>query len=543
MGAKFAPSYAIIFMGWWELSHIFADNNLYRPMIRLYRRYIDDLLFVWQGDEQSAYDFVNWLNTNEVGLWFTHEYHRDTINFLYLSLRGLPSGRIEKGMYRKPIAWNTLLNAKSCHPNHVPYAVAKGQFIRTKRNCTDTQKYKQEANNLSSRLLERGYKRSVVNKARSEVDKLDRKVLLQENCSKNNKTFEGVTFITNYSAQYNTICEIICKHFKVLIADDLLVPTVEKGIRCAYRKAKTLGNMVAPSEVIKLIQAKHTWLQHKDLAILTSLEGSSTDADLPLQDVDIDVKTCVMEEEVAPLESDANIMERSKRFSGATGRFDEEENLSGKKRRTAVASAGDTVVVCDPSISSTLTSISVSIPSPAVSSAAGAFPVAADFLPIYSIPVTSSSPGPIFSAPVSLPSLVTSAYVSFPYLPLTLKPLDFPTRFSFPTGAGLSLSAPSFFPPQSLGASFASDPGRKPADDLLLQSQRSPVRSPSPAVIFWPHGMEGGPGAPFMEPHGLRRLPSPVPGPARAWLSSAHLCPGRHFGSGGIEQSACGCGG
>ncbi|XP_053575910.1 uncharacterized protein LOC128665698 [Bombina bombina] len=175
-----------------------------------------------------------------------------------------------------------------------------------------------------------------------------------------------------------------------------------------------------------------------------------------------------------------------------------------------------------PPIVSMLSSVPISISSPAVFSAAGAFPVTTAFLPIYYIPVSSPSSGTNFPAPVSLPSLVSSSAISLPTHTLTLGPLDFPTHCAVPDLAGLSLSAPSIPPPRSLVASFASDLERGAADELLLHSlelrfsQRSPVRSPLPAFVSGLQGMEGRQGALFLEPHGRSGLSDPSSGPARA---------------------------
>lgn len=59
MGVKFAPSLANLFMGEWEDKSIFAIK---RDGLLFYKRYIDDLLFVWEGSENFLHKFMSELN-------------------------------------------------------------------------------------------------------------------------------------------------------------------------------------------------------------------------------------------------------------------------------------------------------------------------------------------------------------------------------------------------------------------------------------------------------------------------------------------------
>lgn len=49
MGAKYAPSLANLFMAEWEDRKVFSQK---RPQLLFYRRFIDDLLFIWEGTEE-----------------------------------------------------------------------------------------------------------------------------------------------------------------------------------------------------------------------------------------------------------------------------------------------------------------------------------------------------------------------------------------------------------------------------------------------------------------------------------------------------------
>lgn len=63
MGARFSPSLANLYMGWRERVFIFGD-------IRMYRQYIDDLLFISSGTVGTLDRFLQYLNTT-LNLKFT----------------------------------------------------------------------------------------------------------------------------------------------------------------------------------------------------------------------------------------------------------------------------------------------------------------------------------------------------------------------------------------------------------------------------------------------------------------------------------------
>lgn len=46
MGDRFSPTYANLYMGWWEVLHIYNADNPHRNNILLYFRYSDDLIFI-----------------------------------------------------------------------------------------------------------------------------------------------------------------------------------------------------------------------------------------------------------------------------------------------------------------------------------------------------------------------------------------------------------------------------------------------------------------------------------------------------------------
>ncbi|OCT58568.1 hypothetical protein XELAEV_18002002mg [Xenopus laevis] len=208
-------------MGWWEEVHIFGGLVHGVEDIKFYKRYMDDLFYIWQGTEFAFLDFVKALNSNDFNLRFTHTFHSTSIDFLDLKLTG-KGCKIESMVTD---TGNSLLRADSCHPSHVFKAVPMGQFQRLRRNCSTDKEFVMQAVKLRDRFLERGYplKRLVV--AFTRAIKTERSELLSDSggIGDQKRSVEKDTpmFITTFSCKFVT------------------------------RKAKTVGNILSPSEVNK----------------------------------------------------------------------------------------------------------------------------------------------------------------------------------------------------------------------------------------------------------------------------------------------------
>uniref|UniRef100_A0A803KFZ4 Reverse transcriptase domain-containing protein n=2 Tax=Xenopus tropicalis TaxID=8364 RepID=A0A803KFZ4_XENTR len=134
MGAKFAPSYANLFLGWWEDRHIF-NNNIFHEHIQYYGRFIDDIVIIWSGTSDKFKDFLTSLNTNTYNLQFTFEINDTHLNYLDIKLSA-NNHAITTTIFRKQCSANTILDAKSSHPRHLIRNIPYSQFLRLKRICS-----------------------------------------------------------------------------------------------------------------------------------------------------------------------------------------------------------------------------------------------------------------------------------------------------------------------------------------------------------------------------------------------------------------------
>jgi len=175
MGACYSPSYAGLYLGKWEEDFIFnQESHLFYKYIIWWGRYIDDICLFWSGSD-----------------------------FLDLTISKDNQGILHTSVYRKPTDRNTILHAKSFHPNWLIENIPYGQFQRVKRICDQEHIFESKSLEMMSRFKERGYRSSILKKAYTRAQQVDRSVLLQRNTWKQTK--QRPVFVTTYSTEAEQI--------------------------------------------------------------------------------------------------------------------------------------------------------------------------------------------------------------------------------------------------------------------------------------------------------------------------------------------------
>ncbi|CAJ0959331.1 unnamed protein product [Ranitomeya imitator] len=152
MGARCAPSYANVFLGWREESVVYKPKA-FGERCQKWLRFIDDIVMFWTGEDCNQ--FIADLNTNPFNIRLTSNLSRTSVEFLdlKLSLEGL---YVVTTLYRKPTATNSLLHYSSFHPRHLKNGIPTGQFLRLKINCSLMSDFHSEDKKLMDRFRHRG---------------------------------------------------------------------------------------------------------------------------------------------------------------------------------------------------------------------------------------------------------------------------------------------------------------------------------------------------------------------------------------------------
>ncbi|MEE6515317.1 hypothetical protein FKM82_023969 [Ascaphus truei] len=238
-------------MGFWESTHIFGDHNPFRDNIVFYRRFIDDLLLIWNGDTDTLHEFFEYLEANTYNLKFIHSYSDSQIDYLDLHLYIDVGQQIQTSIYRKANSKNSLLRSNSAHPRPLIKGIPKGQFLRLGRLCSTDESFLAQADELKGRFRERGYEERDLESAFQHALQTDRNDLIKKRKSKKSIKRDDAAqvplFITTFSKQAEQIRHILQKHWGFLKLDSELDPYTVQKPRMVFKKAKTIGISVSPS--------------------------------------------------------------------------------------------------------------------------------------------------------------------------------------------------------------------------------------------------------------------------------------------------------
>ncbi|XP_075440692.1 uncharacterized protein LOC142485864 [Ascaphus truei] len=161
MGTRFAPSYANLYMGLWEELHVWGDADLGASLV-YYSRYIDDIILIWDGDQELLEHKLQAFNNNDMDLKFTYNVNKNTIVFLDLELEAHLNGEIITKTHFKTVATNSYLHNNSNHYKRWLANIPRGQFLRIRRNCSSHSDFLAQGEILVERFLAKGYDKHII---------------------------------------------------------------------------------------------------------------------------------------------------------------------------------------------------------------------------------------------------------------------------------------------------------------------------------------------------------------------------------------------
>ena len=167
MGSKVSPSFAILYMDFFERSHVYTYTK--QPL--LYLRYIDDIFLIWTHSRQDLDLFVEHLNSRENNIKFSTEISEHSVNFLDMKVTINEDLSIVTDLYTKPTDSHDYLLYSSAHPRKCKDSIPYSQFLRVRRICSRIEDYEQNAMKLSIHFKRRGYPTSLIEEAALTVRK------------------------------------------------------------------------------------------------------------------------------------------------------------------------------------------------------------------------------------------------------------------------------------------------------------------------------------------------------------------------------------
>ena len=243
MGTICAPSYANIFLGFFESTHIYP---YIRGKCHLYTRFIDDIFMLWRGTENELLEFVNNLNKTHPTIKFELKYSRTEINFLDIVIYKDKNGKLQTKIYNKPTDHPSYLHSRSEHPIATKKSIIYSQALRIRRICSEEGEFMKACNNLISKLKMRGYKEETIRENIKRAGEMDR--LLDSN--KNIQSIPIIPFITTYNRTLPPIKDILQENWNILSINNTIKDKFTEKPIVAYRRNRNIKDTICSYHIV-----------------------------------------------------------------------------------------------------------------------------------------------------------------------------------------------------------------------------------------------------------------------------------------------------
>ena len=199
MGTRCAPNFANLYMAVLEESFFLRMETLGHPRPTFYKRYIDDILIIWERTLFQWEQFVNNLDNYHESIKFTNETNDLEVNFLdvkiYKGERFKHSNILDIAPYSKPCHKFNYLHFSSCHPRHIFHGIIIGESKRMLRNSSDFHTYDKAITELIGHFLNRGYPYKFIKKHLKNINFSMRQELLHSSKLNTYQSRPDATFL------------------------------------------------------------------------------------------------------------------------------------------------------------------------------------------------------------------------------------------------------------------------------------------------------------------------------------------------------------
>ena len=243
MGTKCAPTYASIFMGLFEQSHILPRIQEH---ILMYVRYIDDIFFIWRGSEAELKKFLDTINTLHPSIKFDYEHSRTKSVFLDCRIQ-IVNRKIKTSVYSKPTDRKAYVHQKSFHPRSTKESIAYGQALRLRRICTDDVDFREAATKLELDLIKRGYDRT---KTAGEIEKAARKERRELLTYNERSEDRRIPLVVTYDNRLPDIKKIVNDSWSILQINEAESRKFTEKPRVCFRRNKNLRDVLGQTKLV-----------------------------------------------------------------------------------------------------------------------------------------------------------------------------------------------------------------------------------------------------------------------------------------------------
>lgn len=241
IGTPTAPSYANTFMG--RLERRMLDSSQCRPLC--WKRFIDDIFFIWTDTEENLVEFQNHMNTFHPSIKFTFESSKTQVPFLDVLVEA-KDGHLRTQLYTKPTDAHLYLLPSSSHPKHIFKSIPYSQTLRIRRICSEDIDANKHLDDLQNHLDKRGYQKDMVTSAINLGKSVERKSLLEY---KDKTSMDRVPLVLTYDSRLANASYLIRQHMPTLHADDRLKSIFREPPLVSFRRTRNLKDLLVSAKL------------------------------------------------------------------------------------------------------------------------------------------------------------------------------------------------------------------------------------------------------------------------------------------------------
>ncbi|XP_066302861.1 uncharacterized protein [Branchiostoma lanceolatum] len=166
-----------------------------------------------------------------------------------LGVSVISEGEIITDVYTKPTDKHQYLLRNSAHPKHCKQGIPYGQFLRIRRICSNTLRYKEKASEFRQHFQKRGYEEALLDAAIARAQERPREDTLKE--KRPTTPRDRTVLVTTYSPHLPPLQTIIRKYWYILQISARTKDIFKEPALFAYRRNKNIKDILVRAQVPK----------------------------------------------------------------------------------------------------------------------------------------------------------------------------------------------------------------------------------------------------------------------------------------------------
>ena len=247
MGTRCAVSYANIFMHQRDKEIL----HLLRHLIIYYKRYIDDIFFIFLGTAQELRSHFSTINGLHPTIKYSMDHSLTHIDFLDPTIYIGQDRKLYSSLYKKPADTDALLHYRSYHPDTTKRSIVYTQALRYRRLITKDEQLQTELQKLRTTLTARGYLKTIIDKGFARIKTLTQHDLLfPTNRSQANYSLTHaqrpriLPFIIPYHKKHKQIRDILLQRAQTDKRNNHHINTCLQSLVLAYKRNTNLKDLL-----------------------------------------------------------------------------------------------------------------------------------------------------------------------------------------------------------------------------------------------------------------------------------------------------------